>query len=158
MSLKFYKQKTNSFSLINIHFGYLLPAMVFLFFSVALLTYEFNAYNRDDKYEILLLMLLPGIFFLAFSFNFIEINCDKRTIVNKRIFTLWRQVSKYENLPVNFLTIRQYFYGFYVGVDVAIEIGYKRIVLTRFLNTRKIEPFINETKTILNGLEFTYEN
>ena len=123
-----------------------------------LLTYEFNAYNRDDKYEILLLMLLPGIFFLAFSFNFIEITCDKKTIVNKRIFTLWSQVSKYENLPVNYLTILQYFYGFYVGVDVAIEIGYKRIVLTRFLNTRKIEPFINETKTILNGLEFTYEN
>ncbi|UIR56809.1 hypothetical protein LZQ00_03085 [Sphingobacterium sp. SRCM116780] len=102
-----------------------------------------------DKNSMLFLMLSVSIFFLAYSFSLVEINCDKETITTKRMFMLWKQTAKYGNHDFNFLTIRQSLYGIFVGVDVAIEIQYKRFVLKRFFKTQKIDLFIEETKMLL---------
>ena len=151
MNPQFYKKKNNIYTLLNIHFGYLLAALVFLFFFARVLTYEFNANNIKDKNSLLILMSSAGLFFLAFSFHIIEINTDKKTISKKRIFTLWKQIIDYNKENINFSTIRESQNGIYSGTDILLEIPNKRIILKRIFNSNKITYFINETKTILEN-------
>lgn len=149
MNSHFYKEKNNLYSLLNIHITYLLMTLLFLFFFIRMLLIPFSANNIGDKNSLLIMMLSASLFLFAFSFDIIEINLDNKSIQKKKIFSLWKQTMEYKDQTVNFLTIRQSLYGIYVGIDIAIEIQHKRMVLTRFFNTQKIDDFIEKTQFLI---------
>ncbi len=149
MNLQFYKQKNKLYSFFDIHYYRLFLSLLSFFFFVRILYFSLTPDCHEDLDSLILGSLVFGLVFLAFSFDVVEIDLYKKTVQKKSFFTLYKQILEFKNKDVNFFTVRQTIYGIYVGFDVGIDIDYKRMVLTRFFKSKKIDHFINETMHLL---------
>ena len=149
MAPKFYSQRGSVYGIFNIRYVYLLLSLASLFFFVRIATYQFNSHDANDKNGLLIGCLFFIILFLAFSFEIVEINCDKKIIISKRIFTIWKKSISFENDDIQYLIVRHSTNGVFSGIDVVAAVKYKQIVLKRLFSTKKIDLLIEETKSIV---------
>lgn len=154
MELKFFKQRQDSFVTHANNLLTLLLAILLLGWSISVFirgyVLDFSSINTIVR-TLAPLWVLLSLYWLGIAIVRISVIPARHEMIKEYLFGLYKRRFTL-SIPLEVSVSTHYKNGKRVGTDVQVKTPVKVVKVRAFPNSRQIEPFINEFKSLFGGI------